>query len=216
MAELAALGVAAATTAGSTAPTWLPWASAAATAASTGLAYKSAQDQAAVAKQTAAYNAKELERAAAEERAAGTRKAQEQRYKNEQVLSRQRAVAASSGAGTSEGEGYLDIFGDTAERGRYLSDLDISMGENAAKGLETKAALTRARGDAEATAYRNKGYGALVDGASSLITTGLKRMPTGGSSAGADYDDLIDFDATEGGWSRETYRAKPRSRGRYY
>lgn len=216
MAELAALGLAAATTAGSTAPTWLPWASAAATAASTGLAYKSAQDQAKVAKVTSEYNAKELERAAAEERAAGARKAQEQRYKNEQVLSRQRAVAASSGAGTSEGEGYLDIVGDTAERGRYLSDLDISMGESAATGLNAKAAITRARGDAEATAYRNKGYAAVVSGAGDIINTGLKRMPTGGASGGSDYDDLIDFDATEGGWSRETYRVKPRSRGRYY
>lgn len=209
MAELAALGVAAASTAASSAPAWLPYATAAATA---GLGYTSAQRSASIAKQTGEYNAKELERGAADERAAGVRKAQEQRLKNEVVMSRQRAAAAKSGAGTSEGEGYLDLVDDTAQRGQYLSDLDISMGENAAAGLQAKAAMSRAKGSAEAGSYRMKSYAALVEGAGSMANTAIKRRPMAASSDG--YDDLIDFDANDAGWSTEVYRNK--SRGRYY
>lgn len=207
----AALAVAgAAETAAASAPAWLPYAT---TAASAGLGYVSAQNSASVAKQTSDYNARELERAAAEKRADGTRAAAEQRLKNEVVLSRQRAVAAKSGAGTSEGEGYLDLTGDTAARGRYLSDLDISMGENAATGLESKAALTRAKGSADATAYKMKGYASLVEGAGNMTNTYLKNKPV--STSGESYDDLIDFNVDDNnGFSTEVYKPK-RTKLRY-
>lgn len=208
MAELAALGVAAATTAAESAPAWLPYAT---TAASAAIGGASALNSASVAKQTSAYNAKELERAAAEERAAGVRKSQQQGMKNELILSRQRAAAAKSGAGTGEGEGYLDLAGDTAQYGRYLSDLDISQGNNAAAGIENRAAITRAKGSADAKAYQMQAVGALVKGAGDMTNTYLKNKPVSSSSSG--YDDLIDFNADDEGWSTEVYKKR---RGSYY
>ena len=211
--ELAALGVAAAGTAADSAPAWLPYATAATTAASAGVAYKSANDKAAVASATGNYNARELERAAAQERAAGVRKAQEQEQQTQRVLSTQRAVAANSGAGTSEGQGYLDIVGDTAERGRYLSDLDIGLGEQAATARQSQANQARWKGDVTSGLYKSEGNAALIKGAFDIANTGLKRNPVASSSSGG--DDLIDasYDP-DSGWDTMTKRAK--ARGTYY
>jgi hypothetical protein len=204
-----ALTIAALSAAGSaaaeSAPAWLPYAT---TAASAGIGAVGALNSASVAKQTSDYNAKELERAAAEKRADGTRAAAEQNLKNELVLSQQRAAAAKSGAGTSEGEGYLDLVGDTAQRGRYLSDLDISQGQNAAAGLETKAAITRAKGAADAKAYQMQAVGSLVKGAGDMTNTYLKYKPVASSSSSGGYDDLVDFNADDEGWSTEVYKPK--------
>ena len=209
--ELAALGAAASeavSTAASSAPSWLPYA---ASAAGAGVAYKAANDKAAVASATGNYNARELERAAAQERAAGVRKAQEQDMQTQRVLSTQRAVAANSGAGTSEGQGYLDIVGDTAERGRYLSDLDIGLGEQAATARQSQAAQSRWKGNVQSDLYKSEGNAALIKGAFDIANTGLKRNPLAPSGG----DDLIDASYDdESGWATTTKRA--RARGTYY
>lgn len=201
MAELAAIG-AALGAAASSVPAWVPMAASAATA---GIGAKSAFDQAKVSKQTGQYNAAEMERAAAEERAAGTRKAAERREQTERVLSRQRAVAAASGAGASGTEGYGDLVEDTASRGKYLSDLDLAMGESAATGLEQKAAISRARGDAEAASYRSKGYAAIADGVTSAMKVGIKRAPMAASDdfAFEEYGDQMND-----GWHTTARRAR--------
>lgn len=206
MTGLEALAAAAASAASSV-PSWLP---VAASVASGGLAYAQGQQQASVAKKTAEFNAKELERAAAEERAAASRKAYERRQQTDRILSRQRAVGAAGGAGT-DSEGFLDIAGDTAQRGEYLSDLEIASGANQAAGLESKAELARYKGAAEASAAKARGTSALVGAAFDVAGSGLKRAPV---AKAASYDDLIDFDANDSGWSTETWRRKPR--GRYY
>lgn len=94
------------------------------------------------------FNAREMERAAEAERAAGIRKSQEKRREMERVLSEQRARATKSGAGLGETEGFLDIVGDTAERGQLISELEIASGEERARGREGQAALARYQGEA--------------------------------------------------------------------
>lgn len=186
----------------------------AATAATAGLGAKSAFDQSKVSKQTGRYNAAEMERAAADERAAGTRKAAERREQTERVLSRQRAVAASSGGGASGTEGYGDLVEDTASRGEYLSDLDLAMGESAATGLEQKAAISRARGDAQAVSDRNKGYAAIAEGVSKVGQIGIKRAPM---ARATDSDDFVfeEYgDATNAGFHTTARRA--RKGGKYF
>jgi hypothetical protein len=206
MTGLEALAAAAATAASSV-PSWLP---VAASVASGGLAFAQGQQQAKVAKATGEFNAKELEKAAAEERAAAARKAYERRQQTNRVLSRQRAVGAAGGAGT-DNEGFIDIAGDTASRGEYLSDLEIASGANQAAGLENKAAMSRFKGAADASAAKAKGVSALVGAAFDVAGHGLKKAPV--AKGGSDYD-LIDFDANDSGWSTEVYKKKPR--GRYY
>ena len=137
---------------------------AAATAASltgSGLAAAGAAKQGQHSKALGAFNAAELERAAAADRATGIRRAQEQREKGLRVLSEQRAKGAKSGAGTAEGEGYLDIVGDTAERAQYYSELEIAGGEDRARGREGQAAVARWQGEeAESAGYVKAGqYG---------------------------------------------------------
>lgn len=211
MTGLEALAAAAATAAASV-PAWVPTAaSVAATAASGALAYGSASKQAGMSKMAGERNAQELERAADEARADGARKAAEHRMQGEKIMSRQRAVAASGGAGAGGTEGYLDVVGDTAERSQYLSDLDIASGENTATGLEDKAALSRWKGGTESDLYKSKGTGALVGAGFDIAATGLKRAPVAAGSA----DDFVDQEygnQINDGWTTTTRRTKSKLR----
>lgn len=201
---------ASAATAASSVPSWIPLA---ASVASGGLAFAQSQQQASAAKKAGEYNAKELERAAAEERAAASRKAFERRQQTERMLSRQRAVGAAGGAGT-DNEGFIDITGETEARGDYLSDLEIASGANQAAGLENKAGMARFKGAADASAAKAKGVSALVGAAFDVAGHGLKKAPV--SKGGSDYD-LIDFDVdSPSGWATEVYKKKPKRRGEFY
>lgn len=178
MAELAALGALAATAvevgaaavpvAAAAAPTAgsgfsaLTAATTAASLAGTALTGYGALKQGEHQRAVGEFNALELERAANEERGAAARKAQERRLQAERVLSDQRAKAAMSGAGTTEGEGYLDLVGDTAERAQYFSELEIYTGEERARGREGQAAAARWGGEnAERAGYVKAGAAAL-------------------------------------------------------
>ena len=61
----------------------------------------------------------EAKRQATEERAIASRRGEERRMDTARVISRQKAVAASSGAGVTNPT-ILDIIGDTAQRGSFL------------------------------------------------------------------------------------------------
>lgn len=169
MAELAALGAALGTigaeaatvgataaavaaptaTAGTTGISALTAATTAASLAGTGVSALAAAKQGEARREIGEFNARELERAAQEERAAAARRAQERRMQTERVISEQRAKAAMSGAGTSEGEGFLDLVKDVGERGQYFSDLEIYTGEERARGREGQAAAARWAGENE-------------------------------------------------------------------
>lgn len=194
----AAAGTGAAAAAGAAAPTaaaGLGWGTAltaattAAGLAGTGLSAAGAIRQGEHSRMIGEFNAKEMERAAAEERAAATRKAEERRLQERRVLSEQRAKAASGGAGTVGGEGYLDLISDTAERGQYYSDLEISGGEARALGWEGRADTTRWQSRAQ-------------EGA------GVIKAASYGLDAGAGLLKDVNLDV-------DLYGARPR-RGRYY
>jgi hypothetical protein len=90
-------------------------------------------------------NAAGLERQAAEEFAAGQRAAGERRRNTDLVISRQRALAAASGAGA--GPSLLDIIGDTAGRGEYQAQSEMFLGESRARNLKNRAAAARYEGE---------------------------------------------------------------------
>lgn len=206
--ELFAFLTAAAASAASTAPTWLPIAG---TAVSGGLAYGAAKQQAEQQKMAGELNAREMERAASEARGDAARKADARRDKEEAVLSQLRARAASSGGGASGTEGYSDAFGDIAQAGQHRFLSELAIGENNALGYESKAAVSRWEGDTKAAQSKAKGTAALVNAGFDIAGSALKRRPMASGST----DDFV-FDEygaqTNGGWST---RAKRTSKLRY-
>jgi hypothetical protein len=102
------------------------------------------------------FEAKQREAKAKEERAAGQREMLEKRAETERVLSRQAALAAASGAGV-ETPTVLDIYEETASRGRYLENVAQYGGESRARGQLDQAAAARMRGKAAA-------QGGILDG----------------------------------------------------
>jgi hypothetical protein len=170
--------------------TALSAAASAAALAGSGLTAAAAVKQGNQQKMLSEFNARELERAGQEDKAAGIRKAQERRLHAERVMSEQRANAAKSGAGTTGGEGYIDLIDDTAQRAQYLSDLEIATGEAKAAGREGQAAVTRWQGENAARSGRIKAFGAGIDAIGGALSN----------------DDLLDY-----------VGAAPRPRkGRYY
>lgn len=145
MAELAALGATIAATAaeaGITASGVATAASVAASAAGAAGAIQAGKQQ----KSAAEFNAAEMERSATESRAEASKRSRMRREELSRVQSRQRAVAAASGAGT-DGEGYLDLIGDTAARGEEQALGELYIGEQKARGREGQAAISRWSGE---------------------------------------------------------------------
>ncbi len=210
MAELAAIGTAIAGAA-ATVPAWVPTAaSVAATAAGGAMAYGGARRQAAMSKAAGEYNAQGLEQAAGQERADASRKAYERQKQGERLMSRQRAVAAAGGAGAGDTEGFADVIGDTAGYTALQSALEIGLGENRARGLESKAAVSRAKGGAEADLYSAKGTSALIGAGLDIAATGLKRAPTAAGGDDLIYEEYGDM--TNRGWHTTGRSATPRRR----
>lgn len=87
----------------------------------------------------------EVKRQATEERAIASRKAEERRRDTARVISRQKAVAASSGAGVTNPT-ILDIIGDTAQRGSFLERTETDIGARSASTLRAQGAMARRKG----------------------------------------------------------------------
>lgn len=132
-----------------------------------------------MAKEAGEYEAGGLRRAATEEVAAGQRARFEKDAETRQVLSSQRALAASSGAGATAPT-ILDIMGDTAERGKYLADMETYKAESRAAGLKDKANAAELRGK---QAY----VGSILEGVSDGVT-GLYKFKKATGSGKAGYD----------------------------
>lgn len=127
-----------------------------------------AQVSAGMAANTAAkFEAGQLKTRASEERAASQREVSERRRKTGIVMSRQKALAASSGAGVTNAS-ILDLIGDTAQHGEFLAQADMAIGESRARGLEDQAAAARFRG-------KNALSGSILEGVTTGIT-GLAKM----------------------------------------
>jgi hypothetical protein len=93
------------------------------------------------------FEAKQREVRAAEERAASQRTAIDKRHEGELVMSRQKALAAASGAGVVN-PNILDLYGETAERAEYNAASEIYGGESRARGQIDQAAAARMKGKA--------------------------------------------------------------------
>lgn len=78
-------------------------------------------------------------RRAGQERAMAQRTAEEKDWQAKELESKQRAVAAASGGGT--GGSAAAIIGRTAAEGQFQSDLELSKGEERAKGMEYQSVL---------------------------------------------------------------------------
>ncbi len=113
------------------------------------------------------YEAQQEERAAKEERAASQRAAIEKRDEADFVLSRQRALAAASGAGVQTPT-ILDIYGDTAAKGEYIAQGELYGGESRARGRIDKANAARAKGKAAAKGSILEGFGTAFGGLSRI------------------------------------------------
>lgn len=122
-------------------------AAAIATLAATGLQVMGTLQQGRAQQAALNYEAQERERAAAEERAASQREAIEKRGEAERVMSRQKALAAASGAGVVT-PSILDIYGDTAQQGEYNAQTALYGGESRARGQISQANAARFKGKA--------------------------------------------------------------------
>lgn len=118
--------------------------------AATGLQMMGTLQQGQAAKAAGEFEGKQRERQAAEERAASQREAIGKRAEAERVMSRGKALAASSGAGVVT-PSILDIYGDVAQEGEYNAQTAIYGGESRARGQIDAANAARFKGK---TAYK--------------------------------------------------------------
>jgi len=93
------------------------------------------------------YEAQQNERRAKEERAAAQRSALDKKSETEAVLSRQRALAAASGAGLLT-PSVIDIYEETAQRGAYHEQAERYGGESRAAGYRDAANANRLKASA--------------------------------------------------------------------
>jgi hypothetical protein len=103
------------------------------------------------ARAAAEAEALQAERKASEEQSAAQRNAEQKRKQAQLVMSRQQAVAASSGGGATD-VGVLDLMGDVAAQGELMAQEDIYRGRAKADGLEYSAAVRRMAGNNAQTA----------------------------------------------------------------
>lgn len=103
------------------------------------------------------------ERQAAEERAGASKAAQDERRRTQLALSKQRAIAAGSGAGTINPT-ILDIMSETEAEGDYNARSEVWAGQSRADGQMDQAAAARARGKAARTSSWMEAFGQGVDG----------------------------------------------------
>lgn len=119
------------------------------------------------ANQAAKQEAAMRERQAAVERADASRRAEEERRKTTLVMSRQKALAATSGAGT-QNPTILDIMSETAQRGSYLARTEMYGGEDRARGQLDQAAAAKAKGRSQMTGSFFDAFGEGIEGASNF------------------------------------------------
>lgn len=110
------------------------------------------------------FEAKQREAKATEERAASQRVAIDKRHEGDLIMSRQKALAASSGAGVLN-PSILDIYGETAERAEYNAASEIYGGESRARGQIDQAAAARMKGKAALKGSIFEGVGSAFSGA---------------------------------------------------
>ncbi|NTF54423.1 hypothetical protein G6L12_05880 [Agrobacterium rhizogenes] len=111
------------------------------------------------------YVAKQEEMKANEELASSTREAQQNRTEADLAMSRQQALAASSGGGAgSDAPTIVKLMSDTAAQGELNADTTIYGGQQRAAGLMDSAKGRRAAGKASFLGSVLGGFGQAASG----------------------------------------------------
>jgi len=166
MAELAAL-TALASSAGSAATAAAPYVA----LASAGLGAAGMISESKSADAVADANARQLEAKRKADLAQGTANAEHRRKQADLLLSRQRAVAAASGAGT--GGSAADIMAETGAQGEFDSALDIWLGRERASGDQYAADMARAEARARRRALPFNVGATVLSGVSKASSMGF-------------------------------------------
>lgn len=163
------------------------------------------------AERAAAVEAAGLRARANEERAAAAYEANERRRAANKVIGRQVALAADSGGGT--GGTILDIIGETAEHGEMQAGAATYKGEQAARGLEDRAAIGTWQAGTKARSMRRRGEaaftGSIFEGVSKVGEAAYKY---GDRQGWWKRDERADVDETDPrtGWRTRVYKARGR------
>lgn len=132
-----------------------------------------------------AFQAQQLDIKAKEEVAASQREAMQKRKETDLVLSRQQALAASSGLGALDPT-ILDLAGDVAEEGAYHESLIRYGGQERAAGLKLQGQAARFSGKNAQRGSRWAAAGTLASGVGSSM---FGKYGAGGPpAAGAPYN----------------------------
>lgn len=135
----------------------------AASVAGTAIGVVGALQQGQMQREAYKMEAVQAEQRANEARAAAARQQYETRRKTDLVQSRVRAVAAASGASTTDA-GTLGAEQSIAERGEYSALMDWAQGENRARGFEDQASAALYKGKVAEKSSYFKAAGTLFDG----------------------------------------------------
>lgn len=127
--------------------------------------------------QAADYEAMQLRRAAKEERAIGQRKAMERNHETDILMSEQVARAASSGAGVVNPT-ILNLISETAGRGAYLADSEMTAAETAARSKLDQAKASVFRGKLARMRGKSAMGASLLD-AGATVLGGLSKIKYG-------------------------------------
>lgn len=143
----------------------IPYIAAASTVISTVGAIKQGQDQAFQAQQQAAA----LRNQANADEAAAQRTAQNTRRQTDYVMSRARAIAASSGAGASDPT-VVNVEGEIAGQGEYNALTSLYEGSTAGGNARSQATAVYNEGQAAKSAGYLRGATTLLSGGTTLYT----------------------------------------------
>lgn len=121
-------------------------------------------------KAMADYQAQQLDQQAKDRMAVATRDAEQEAKKKDALLSRQTALAASSGGGV-QNQSVLKLLEDTEAQGTFNANSAIYGGQSDASGLRSQAAVSRAEGKAAQTGSYLGAAGTLISGFGSAYRT---------------------------------------------
>lgn len=113
------------------------------------------------------FEAQQQEIQGQEERAASQRDALRKRKERDFLISRQQAVAASSGLGALD-ETVQDLAGDVVEESAYQEGMIRYGGEERARGRRAQAAASRYEGEAARTGAMFSAAGTIMGGIGSF------------------------------------------------
>lgn len=119
-------------------------------------------------RQSAEFEAGQLEVNAGQEMAMAQRRAMEERRRADLVSSRALALSAASGGATDPS--VLDIIGNIEGEGAYRALTSIYEGEERARQFRTAAAARRWEGAAAENASRGNMFGTLLRGGATLLS----------------------------------------------